>query len=317
MAAAASAFQHPLDLRARVGREKPRRFLDLPGAGTLAYSDEGEGRPVVLIHGVLTALEDMTLSLGPALGPGRRLVAFDRPGFGHSQVRRFLDAGVWRQADRLLLAMRMLRLEGAVVVGHSFGASVALAMAAAAPEVVGGVVAIAPLAFPEPRLEQLLFGPRSPPVLGELAGFASAGAFDRGLLALLWRSMFLPQAMPSEVEEAFPFALAGRADATLRTGEDALTTPADLMRLLAICGRCTVPVRILGGDRDLVVSNRLHGAILARLMPGADFEELPGLGHMVHHFAPQAVADAVAAIEARARSSQARGPRPSRPTPPS
>lgn len=304
---AASAFRHPLDLRARAGLESPRRFLDLPEAGTLAYSDEGEGRPVVLIHGVLTALEDMTLSLGPALGPGRRLLAFDRPGFGHSQVRRFLDAGLWRQADRLLDALRILRLEGAVVVGHSFGASVALAMAATAPEVVGGVVAIAPLAFPEPRLEHLLFGPRTPPVLGELAGFGAGGTLDRGLLPLLWRSMFLPQAMPPQIEKAFPFALAGRADATLRTGEDAMVTPADLMRLLAVCGRCPVPVRIFGGDRDLVVNNLLHGAVLGRLMPNAAFEWLSGLGHMAHHFAPQVIAEAVAAIEARARASSVIG----------
>jgi pimeloyl-ACP methyl ester carboxylesterase len=57
-------------------------------------------------------------------------------------------------------------------------------------------------------------------------------------------------------------------------------------------------VRIFGGERDMVVNNTLHGRVLARILPDGHFETLPGLGHMVHHFAQAPIVDAVRRLAA-------------------
>ncbi|GGC93777.1 hypothetical protein GCM10010994_59450 [Chelatococcus reniformis] len=79
----------------------------------------------------------------------------------------------------------------------------------------------------------------------------------------------------------------------IATGEDAVgAIPAQMFNDLAYM-TSSVPVRVLAGTHDLVVNNHLHGAKLPHLMPAASIEWLDGLGHMLHHFAPEAVACAV------------------------
>ncbi len=259
----------------------------------LAYAEAGRGVPIVLLHGTLTTLEDMMIGLAGHLAPRHRVIAFDRPGFGRSTVRRFLDAGIWRQAERINAAVSALGLARPVLVGHSLGASVALAMAIQRPEDIAGVVALAPLAVPEPRLEHVIFGPRATPVTGDFLRASARATTDRSLFPLLWQAMWLPQTMPQRVVAEFPFALAGRGESSSRVGEDAVAAGYDLLALAAAAPDCDVPVRILGGDRDLVVNNGLHGRTLAALMPNGGFIDLPGLGHMAHHFATARIADVV------------------------
>lgn len=286
----------PAALVDREGREERRRTVRLEDGLDLAFVESGRGRPVVLLHGTLTTLEDMTISLGAALTPRHRLLAFDRPGFGRSSVRRFVDAGPWRQAQGLHRALERLDVGRPVVVGHSFGASVALAMAMQRPDRIAGVVALAPLVRPEPRLEQALFGPRAAPFGGDLLSAGAQATVDRSVLPALWRAMFLPQAMPDPMEVAFPFALAARSSSLSRIGEDSFAASADLMRLLASAPLCRTPTRIFGGDRDLVVRNGLNGRLLGTLMPEAAFHDLPGLGHMAHHFAAERIVGAVSEL---------------------
>ena len=292
----------PFALVDREGRERERRLVRAGDGLDLAFAESGRGPPVVLLHGTLTTLEDMTISLGDALTPHHRVLAFDRPGFGRSTVRRFVDAGPWRQAQGLHRALDRLDVGRPVVVGHSFGASVALAMAMQRPDRIAGVVALAPLVRPEPRLEQALFGLRSAPFGGELVSAGARATVDRSMLPALWRAMFLPQAMPRRVEVEFPFALAARASSISRIGEDAFAAPADLVRLLGGAPSCRTPTRIFGGDRDMVVRNGLNGRVLAALMPEAVFHDLPGLGHMAHHFAAERIAAAVADLSAEGPS---------------
>jgi pimeloyl-ACP methyl ester carboxylesterase len=107
----------------------------------VAYRASGQGRPVVLVHG--WCLDGTTwLYQEEALAGEAHVVVPDLPGFGAS-------AGLGgpftlgRYATDLGALLEELALEDAVVVGFAFGALVALAAAAAAPEPrVGGVVAI-------------------------------------------------------------------------------------------------------------------------------------------------------------------------------
>lgn len=270
-----------------------RRTLDVQGL-PIAYAQSGTGPPVVYIHGALTTLEEGFAGLGPTLAPRFRVTAFDRPGHGESGSDA-TTGSVWRQAELLNAAISQLGISRPVVVGHSFGGAVAMAMAIQSPEAVAGVVALAPIAFPEPRMELAMFGARALPVIGAwVSGMASL--VDAVLLPALWRGMFLPQRPTADFVEQFPFALAGGASQVRADGQDALLIFGSLVGAASSYRGCQTPVHVLQGDRDLVVNPAVHGRPLAALLPNGRFTWLPGLGHMAHHFEPRVVADAIEAL---------------------
>jgi pimeloyl-ACP methyl ester carboxylesterase len=272
----------------------PHRPAADPAA--LAFAQTGSGRDVILIHGAMTCLDDMAIGLFASLEGAFRVTAFDRPGHGRSPMA--FGGAPWRQAEAIHASGRALGLVRPVLVGHSFGGAVALAYAQRYPDETAGVVALSPIAFPEPRLEHLMFAPRATPGPLGMGIRSLARLYDPVLLPILWRAMFLPQAMPDRFAEVFPFAEAGAAGQLLAEGRDAaLMAPGVAWNTAGYRG-CTTPVRILAGDRDIVVNPATHARPLARWLPRARLTMLPGLGHMIHHFAQPAVAAAIGELHA-------------------
>lgn len=274
----------------------PRRFVDLGDGRSLAYAEAGEGPDLVLIHGTLMTLEDMWLPLMPVLSRHYRVIAVDRPGHGLSRRTRLVDASPWRQAEIIREAMEAIGVTRPLVLGHSFGGTVALCHGMAFPEATAGILALAPLCFPEIRLEQMLFGPRFAPGLGEVLSSWLAKGADPLLLPLLWRTIFLPQAMPDEFAKSFPFALASGPERMIAEAEDAMSVWQALTRASLSYATCAAPVTIIGGTADPVVNNALQGLPAAALIPRARFDWVPGIGHMLHHFRQDLVAAAVDAL---------------------
>lgn len=106
-------------------------FESVAGA-RLHYVDVGSGPPVVLLHGFASSLE-VWKDVVPALSRCNRVVAVDLKGFGWSD-RPEGDYSPRGHAQLIWALLHRLGIEQAALVGHSWGASVALAMALAAPE---------------------------------------------------------------------------------------------------------------------------------------------------------------------------------------
>ena len=53
---------------------------------TLAYTDEGQGRPVVLVHGYTAPATAWVLTVDALLAAGYRAIAFDRRAHGESET---------------------------------------------------------------------------------------------------------------------------------------------------------------------------------------------------------------------------------------
>ncbi len=120
--------------------------------GTMTYTEEGSGPPLVAIHGLPGSARDFRW-LGGALAGRVRLIRLELPGWGGSDSRlvRRHDADRW--ADVVIEALDALELPAPVLAGHSAGGVVAMRVAARAPERLGG---LAILASPGLRPHRLL-----------------------------------------------------------------------------------------------------------------------------------------------------------------
>ena len=273
-------------------------MVHLADERTIAWAETGAGPDLVAIHGTLMCLEDPWLGPVPGLAEHFRVVAVDRPGHGFSLRPRGQAADLWEQAQQIRAAVRQLGLHRPVILGHSFGAAVALAYGMLHPDEIAGVVAIAPICFPELRLEHLLFGPRALPLSGDvLSRLLSAGS-DKALLPLLWNAMFFPVTMPEGFARGFPFPLAARPAQITAEGEDAGWLWPGLTRSALGYASMRTPVHLLGGGADLVVNTPMHGQRAARMIPGARITFLPEAGHMLHHTHPEAVVRAALSLRA-------------------
>ena len=132
-------------------------YIDLRGL-PFHYRDwGGEGRQVLLLHGLASTCHIWDL-VAPALAADFRVVALDQRGHGLSaQVDEGFDfTTVYGDAAALIDA---LGWERPIVVGHSWGADVALELAAARPDLASGLIfvdggTIEPSARPGWTLEQ-------------------------------------------------------------------------------------------------------------------------------------------------------------------
>ena len=101
--------------------------------GTVSYTDEGSGPPVLLLHAALHDRTDFA-PVAEALGNGRRVLALDWPGHGESPLPatplRAVEFG-----DLLIEFADRLGLANAVIVGNSVGGYAACRLALERPSV--------------------------------------------------------------------------------------------------------------------------------------------------------------------------------------
>ena len=291
-------------------RNPPRgRFITVDGV-RLHYTDRGGGPAVVLIHGnVVTGSDWEDSGLVEALLRHHRVIAFDRPGFGHSDRPRDRIWTAERQADLLHMALRRLGVARPVVVGHSWGAGVALAMAARHPQDVAGLVLLSGYYHWTLRPDVALVAPVALPLLGDVLRYTLSPLLGRLLMPLLKRGMFGPAPVPPRFRAGFSDAMALRPSQIRAIAEDGTLMIPAALRLRRAYARLTMPVAILAGEGDRVVfarnARRLHASI-----PGSTLRILPGVGHMLHHMAPEAVVRAVEEVSAAARPGSRLGSRP-------
>ena len=112
----------------------------------VAWTDVGEGEPVILLHGIPT-WSFLYNDVIPLLAPDRRVIAPDFLGHGYSDRRDFFDRSLLAQTAMIIRLMDHLGLERADFVGHDTGGGVALIMAIQHPDRVARLVLTNVVAF--------------------------------------------------------------------------------------------------------------------------------------------------------------------------
>ena len=115
----------------------------VPGDGIeMAYGYwPGAGRPVVALHGVTASYVNF-VGVAAKLAGRRPLLAFDLRGRGDTDKPESGPFGMAQHGDDVAAAITAFGLDKCIVVGHSMGAFVALALADRHPDLVAGLVLV-------------------------------------------------------------------------------------------------------------------------------------------------------------------------------
>jgi pimeloyl-ACP methyl ester carboxylesterase len=268
-------------------------IIDVDGV-RLHYVERGHGAPVVLLHGNGANVADFIISgVFDRVARAHRTIAFDRPGFGDSarpRQRRWTPAA---QAALLERAFARLDIERPIVVGHSWGALVALALAARNRIPLAGLVLIAGYYYPVRRIDVALVEPLAIPFIG--APLRALFRLLAGRRAAYWlvARAFAPCGIPARFARGFPIARSLRPSSLRASAEETVMMRPAAAALRKNYAKLAVPVTILAGAEDRLVETERHAARLRRDVPHSTLHMFAGLGHMLHHFVPEHVATAI------------------------
>jgi pimeloyl-ACP methyl ester carboxylesterase len=286
--------------------ERSGRMMRLGDTTVRVLERPGNDPAVVFIHGLPGTAQDFDKVT--ALLPGRHTIAFDRPGFG------FSSGGYHPLAEQLMTIQQLLDALGVrrpLLVGHSYGGTLALAYAARRPQAVRGLVLVDAAAAgqrsdfvtrAQSRLVQVLSWPVVQPVadatFSQLLRTASAKGADA--------AAFDPDDVDDEHERRVLALNMRHEDLDAYAAEQLAVDDAiaDLDERLA---RIATPAIVIHGAKDAFIEPA-HGRRLAALLPHARLEMVSG-GHMAPYVHPALVAAAVRRLIAETAPTRPPAPR--------
>ena len=268
------------------------KFVEVDGA-RLHYVERGDGRPLVMLHGMGALVQDF---LGSGLidraAERYRVIAFDRPGYGYSDRPRRERWTPEAQAALVAAALRQLGIVRPIVLGHSWGTLVALALGLDYPDEVAGLVLVAGPYFPIARPDPALLALPALPFAGAILANTISPLLVRATGPALLERIFAPNPVPQRFIDSFPRELALRPCHVRATAGDAGLLQLAELRLSKRYGELKMPVAIVGADGDRLVpfdqAERMHATI-----PHSSFHRAASVGHMVHWIVPEIVMSAI------------------------
>lgn len=278
--AALVAFSFFIARRVARGFPPEGKFMDV-GGDRVHYTDRGHGPAIVLVHGLCGNLRNFAYLDLERLAQSHRVIAIDRPGSGRSLRGAASTANIYAQARMVAQCIETLGLEKPLLVGHSLGGAIALAVGLNHPQAVRGLALIAPLTHTE----------STPP--GAFSGLALTSPLVRRLVS--WTlaiplsilnsrkaiaMVFAPESMPKD----FPFKGGGllglRPHVFYAASSDLVSAPEDLPDMERRYASMTVPVDVLYGRGDRILNVRRQGEALTHKLDRANLRIVEG-GHML------------------------------------
>jgi pimeloyl-ACP methyl ester carboxylesterase len=286
------------------------RFVEVDGV-RLHVTEHGPSTApaVVLLHGNGGMSTEMELSgLVERLVPRYRVLLFDRPGYGHSDRPSGRSFTPHTQAALLLHALDRLGVQRPIVLGHSWGALVATAMGLAAPERLRGLVLVSGYYTPSLRLDVGWMSPPALPLLGTLLRHTVAPVLSRLLWPAMVRRVFAPAPTAPAFAQRYPVWMSLRPGVLRASAAESAMMIPQAASLRRRTRDLRIPVAIVAGASDRLVSTAWHSARLHRRIAESRLHVVPNAGHMVHHTSPDGVVAALDELADRAPMETASGP---------
>lgn len=290
--------------------DPPRgRFLELDGC-RIHYVDEGAGPPLFLIHGLAGQLGNFTYALVGRLAKDFRVVAVDRPGSGYSTRPNSADSRLRAQGDLMARLIGALKLDRPLVVGHSLGGAIALAIGLDHPECTSGLALIAPVTQTVETVPEAFRGlDIKSPFMRMIIAWTLAAPFGMLSADRVLRQVFAPEQVPPDFLTRGGGALGLRPQSFYGASTDLEAVNDGFADIIRRYPTLTIPVGILFGKGDRLLDYRLHGQATKNQIPNLDLELMEG-GHMLPVTAPDAAADFIRRMARAAAKARLIGERP-------
>ncbi|AIV86447.1 alpha/beta fold hydrolase [Burkholderia pseudomallei] len=256
------------------------KFVDV-GADRLHYVEYGEGPPIVFVHGLCGQLRNFAYLDLQRLAKSHRVILVDRPGSGRSTRGPRSSANVYAQARTIAMFIATLGLDKPVVVGHSLGGAISLALALNHPQSVSRIALIAPLTHTETE----------PP--GPFRGLALRSSLVRRFVSLTLglpvamlqnrkavELVFAPEAVPHDFGVKGGGLLGLQPHAFYSASSDLVAAPEDLPDMESRYASLSVPVDVLYGRGDEILNWQRHGEALKKRLDAVNLTVVDG-GHML------------------------------------
>lgn len=256
------------------------RRIEVPGVRLhVVEMGQPDAPAIVMIHGIMSQLRVFSYALAGRLAADHRILLIDRPGWGYSGLAGpRLD--IPGQADAVAAAIQALGLEKPLLVGHSMGGAVSLALALRHPDAVRGLGLIAPYTQPVDTPPEPLKGLLVPAPLRPLIAWTLAVPLAMRTGRAKTVAIFAPDPVPEDFPIKAGGALAIRP-ASFAMGCYEMAMAPEIMKAQAPrYGEIALPVAILYGRQDAVLDAELHGGKTASAMQNGKVDYLEG-GHML------------------------------------
>ena len=239
------------------------RFLEYKGR-RIAYREKGKGPAILLFHGMNGNSRSWATLFG-ALGNQFRVIAWDAPSFGDSDVFGDTIDDYCNAAKALI---KYLQIKDIIVIGHSMGGLIATKLAVDKDVSLAGLVlSSSHLGYGRPKGEALMA--RYADRIGMLSKKNAniEYGFERARRSI-------PNNTPNNIIEFLAdIAKSSRIEGIRDGGRMSQETDNAL-----ICRRIKVPVVILSGGKDKIISTEMHNA-LVNAIPHAEQFIFSEAGH--------------------------------------
>ena len=288
------------------------RIFDVPFAGRqlpVHAVIRGTGPDLMMLHGASGNAREFTFDLIPRLAHRYRCIAFDRPGLGYTgRTDPAHDAAYSTSAETpgeqaALLAAAYAQVAGdgpPLILGHSYGGTVALAWALDHP--ARALTLICPPAMRWPGGVGSLHATLGSALGGALAVPALTATVPDRKLREITAGIFAPNPIPEGYFKHIGGQLALRRQTMRANSRQRNGLKPHVIAMEPRYPGLTLPIEWLHGDADTIVPPGVHAYPFRDLVPVTRLTLLPGVGHMPHHADPEGVIAAIDRSAARARS---------------
>jgi len=275
--------------------EQPREYFLNVDNTRVRYVEAGTGPVIVMIHGNAGSVDDFDFKSLGMLCRDHRVIAVDRPGHGKSDRPNGSDATLEFQTRLVHDTLSRLGVTRPVLVGHSWGGSLALAYAVKYPGELSALVLLAPAAYSDGGADQFMRAVVKTPVVGDVSITLGRVILGKHLLKKELEKAFYPDSVPDEY-------LRHASSSWLRHKqlraylEDEYSLDKDLEKISRHYSDISIPVVIVTGDQDKVVSAKQNAYRLKSSIAQSQLLELKNTGHQVPQTHPESIYNALTLV---------------------
>jgi pimeloyl-ACP methyl ester carboxylesterase len=276
------------------------QFMEIDGQ-RIHYVDKGGAGPaIVMIHGLGGTMWNFSYALAGQLAGEFRVILVDRPGSGYSVRPADASAALGAQAATLAKLIGNLGLKQPLLVGHSLGGALSLAIALNHPACAGALALIAPLTHAQDEVPEAFKGLLiTSPLLRRIIAWTLATPLSilgsKAVLAVV----FGPDSVPADYRTRGGGLLSLRPKSFYNTSTDLVAVNDDLPGMMTRYGALTLPFGMLYAKGDRILDYRRQGEAMKQKCPALDLTLLDAHGHMLPITAPDQCAEMIRSVARR------------------